>query len=57
MDKNSDNENKDFLEILKHEKLNSKVKKEILFITTDNWLAQLGSRKINELSLWEGNNI
>ena len=47
MEKNIDNENKDFLEILKHEKLNSKVEKEILFTTTDNWLAQLGSRKIN----------
>ena len=48
MDKNIDNRNKDFSEILKYEKdLNSKVEKEILFITTDNWLAQLGSRKSN----------
>ena len=48
MDKNIDNENKDFLDILKQEKkINSKVEIEILFITTDNWLAQLGSRKTN----------
>ena len=40
--------NEDFLEILKNEEnLNSKVEKNILFITTDSWLAQLGSRRKN----------
>ena len=48
MDKNIDNKNYDFLEILKHEKdSNFKIEHEILFITTDSWLAQLGSRKSN----------
>ena len=42
-----DNEkNEDFLEILQSEEdLISKVDKKVLFITTDSWLAQLGSRK------------
>ena len=42
-----DNEkNKDFLEILQNEEgLISKVDQKVLFITTDSWLAQLGSRK------------
>ena len=40
--------NEDFLEILKNEEnLNSKVEKNVLFITTDSWLAQLGSRRKN----------
>ena len=48
MDKNIDNKNKDFLEILKQEKDNNfKIEHKVLFITTDNWLAQLGSRKSN----------
>ena len=44
-----DNEkNKDFLEILNNqENLDSKFDQKILFITTDSWLAQLGSRKIS----------
>ena len=44
-----DNEkNKDFLEILNNqENLDSKFDQKILFITTDSWLAQLGSRKKN----------
>ena len=47
MDKNIDNKNNDFLEIIKHGKdSNFKIEHEILFITTDSWLAQLGSRKI-----------
>ena len=38
--------NKDFLEILQNEEgLISKVDQKVLFITTDSWLAQLGSRK------------
>ena len=47
MDKNIDNEkNEDFLEILQNEEgLISKVDHKVLFITTDCWLAQLGSRK------------
>ena len=58
MDKDIDNKNNDFLEILKNEKdSNFKIEHEILFITTDSWLAQLGSRKINKLSFWKGNNI
>ncbi len=42
-----DNEkNEDFLEILQSEEgLISKVDQKVLFITTDSWLAQLGSRK------------
>ena len=49
MEKNINNEkNEDFLEILqKDESLNSKINQKILFITTDSWLAQLGSRKNN----------
>ena len=48
MNINIDDKNTDFLEILKHEKdSNFKIEHEILFITTDSWLAQLGSRKIN----------
>ena len=48
MDKNIDNRNNDLLEILKHEKdSNFKIEHKILFITTDSWLAQLGSRKSN----------
>ena len=35
-----------FLEVLQNEEnLNSKVDLKVLFITTDSWLAQLGSRK------------
>ena len=38
--------NEDFLEILQNkEGLISKVDQKVLFITTDSWLAQLGSRK------------
>ena len=38
--------NEDFLEILQNkEGLTSKVNQKVLFITTDIWLAQLGSRK------------
>ena len=48
MDKNIDNKNNDFLEIIKYGKdSNFKIEHEILFITTDSWLAQLGSRKSN----------
>ena len=49
METNTDNEkNKDFLEILNNqENLDSKFDQKILFITTDSWLAQLGSRKKN----------
>ena len=48
MDKNINNKNKDFLEILKNERdSNFKIEHEISFITTDRWLAQLGSRKSN----------
>ena len=48
MEINVDNEKNDsFLEILKCEEgLNSKVDQKILFVTTDCWLAQLGSKKI-----------
>ena len=44
-----DNEkNEDFLEILQNEEgLISKVDHKVLFITTDCWLAQLGTRKNN----------
>ena len=39
-------QNESFLEILQNEEgLISKVDQKILFITTDTWLAQLGSRK------------
>ena len=38
--------NESFLEVLQNEEgLISKIDKKILFITTDSWLAQLGSRK------------
>ena len=38
--------NEEFLEILQNEEsLNSKIEQKVLFITTDSWLAQLGSRK------------
>ena len=38
--------NETFLEILQNEEgLISKVDQKVLFITTDSWLAQLGSRK------------
>ena len=47
MEKNIDNKkNEDFLEILQNKDgLISKVDQKVLFITTDCWLAQLGSRK------------
>ena len=47
MDENIDKEkNESFLEILQNEEgLISKVDQKVLFITTDSWLAQLGSRK------------
>ena len=39
-------QNESFLEILQNEEgLVSKVDQKILLITTDSWLAQLGSRK------------
>ena len=39
-------QNDSFLEILQNEEgLISKVDQKLLFITTDSWLAQLGSRK------------
>ena len=39
-------QNESFLEILQNEEgLISKVNEKVLFITTDSWLAQLGSRK------------
>ena len=49
MEKNIENEkNKAFLEILQNEdNFDSKNNQKILFITTDCWLAQLGSRKNN----------
>ena len=38
--------NEKFLEVLQSEEnLISKVEQKVLFITTDSWLAQLGSRK------------
>ena len=47
MSENIDKEqNESFLEILQNEEgLISKVDQKVLFITTDSWLAQLGSRK------------
>ena len=47
MDENIDQEkNEGFLEIIQNEEdLISKVDQKVLFITTDSWLAQLGSRK------------
>ena len=43
-----DKKNEDFLEILKNqEKINSNFDQKILFITTDSWLAQLGTRRKN----------
>ena len=46
---NIDNEkNEDFLEILKNEEnLTSRIDQKNIFVTTDSWLAQLGSRKNN----------
>ena len=39
-------QNESFLEILQNEEgLISNVDQKVLFITTDSWLAQLGSRK------------
>ena len=47
METNIDNKkNEDFLEILHNKEGSiSKVDQKVLFITTDSWLAQLGSRK------------
>ena len=47
MNENIDQEkNEGFLEILQNEESSiSRVDQKILFITTDSWLAQLGSRK------------
>ena len=52
MAENIDKEqNEPFLEILQNEEgLISKVDQKVLFITTDSWLAQLGSRKKSKLS-------
>ena len=49
MSEKLDKEQKEsFLEILQNEEgLISKVDQKVLFITTDSWLAQLGSRKNN----------
>ena len=49
MDINANNEKQqDFLEILnKEHSYNAEIDQKILFITTDCWLAQLGSRKNN----------
>ena len=49
MSNNIDNEkNEDFLEILKNEEnLSSRFDQKLIFVTTDSWLAQLGSRKNN----------
>ena len=49
MYKNIDKEkNESFLEILQNEEgLISKIDEKVLFITTDNWLAQLGQRRDN----------
>ena len=46
---NIDNEkNEDFLEILKNEEnLSYRIDQKLIFVTTDSWLAQLGSRKNN----------
>ena len=39
-------QNESFLEILQNEEgLISKVEQKVLFITTDSWIAQLGTRK------------
>ena len=39
-------QNQSFLEVLQNEEgLITKVDQKVLFITTDSWLAQLGSRK------------
>ena len=39
-------QNQSFLEVLQNEEgLITKIDQKILFITTDSWLAQLGSRK------------
>ena len=48
MNKKIDKEqNEAFLEILQNEEgLISKVDQKVLFITTDSWLAQLGSEKV-----------
>tara|TARA_B100000963_G_scaffold343394_1_gene345167 strand:+ start:577 stop:726 length:150 start_codon:yes stop_codon:yes gene_type:complete len=47
MDENIDTEkNEAFLEILQNEESSiAKVDQKVLFITTDSWLAQLGSRR------------
>ena len=46
--KNNNDKNESFLEILKSEESNDhNIDQKILFITTDSWLAQLGSRKNN----------
>ena len=47
MEKNINNDkNENFLEVIySQESSNSKIDQKILFITTDCWLAQLGSRK------------
>ena len=47
MHENMDQEkSEEFLEILQNEKiLNSKIEQNVIFITTDSWLAQLGPRK------------
>ena len=49
MANNIDNEkNESFIEILQNEEIDtSKINQKILFITTECWLAQLGSRKKN----------
>ena len=49
MANNIDNEkNEDFLEILKNEEnLSYRIDQKLIFVTTDSWLAQLGSRKNN----------
>ena len=49
MSKKIDKEqNETFLEILQNEEgLISKVDQKVLFITTDSWLAQLGTRRNN----------
>ena len=49
MDKNIEkDENNVFLEIIQNEEnLISKGNQKVIFISTDNWLAQLGSRRNN----------
>ncbi len=48
MDKNNENEeNETFIKILQNEENYNNISQKILFITTDSWLAQLGSRKSN----------